>query len=159
MKIKQKKSKKSTSAKSILMLTFIAIFTMSSLSVIGFAQNPVYPEFKTTYTYITAAPNPNGIGQPALIVFWADQPPPTAHGAYGDRYTFTVEVTKPDGTTQNLGTFTSDPVGGSWTSIHTRDNRNILFPRDLPRNMDSTSQVKSGDIPSGARELQPGEYY
>jgi outer membrane protein assembly factor BamB len=151
-------NQKTTSAKSILVLTFIAIFTMSSLSVIGFAQNPVYPEFKTTYTYITAAPNPTGIGQPALIVFWADQPPPTAHGAYGDRYTFTVEVTKPDGTIQNLGTFTSDPVGGSWIQ-YTPETIGTYYFQATFQGIWIYITGEEWYIPSGARDLEPGDYY
>jgi hypothetical protein len=42
--------------------------------------------------------------------------PPTAEGAYGDRWIWTVEVTKPDNSKQTLGPITSDPVGGGWTT-------------------------------------------
>ncbi len=142
----------------VLMFALIATLVLSSFVIIGFAQNPVYPDFKTTYTYITAAPNPIGVGQPALIVFWADQPPPTAHGAYGDRYTFTVEVTKPDGTVQNLGTFTSDPVGGSWLQYTPESIGTYYFQASFQ----GIWIIITGDewyIPSGARELTPGEYY
>lgn len=48
--------------------------------------------------------------------FWLGKVSETASGAYGDRFTFTVEVTKPDGTKETLGPFTSDPVGGGWTT-------------------------------------------
>lgn len=67
-----------------------------------------------TWTYISASHSTIGVNQDLLIIFWCGEVPPTAHGIYGDRWTFTVEVTKPDGTKETLGPFTSDPVGGSW---------------------------------------------
>ena len=43
-------------------------------------------------------------------------PPPTAQGAYGDLWHgFELEITKPDGTLQTLGPYTSDAVGFAWT--------------------------------------------
>ena len=54
-------------------------------------------------------------------MFWIDKLPPTASGAYGDRWhNLKVEVTKPDGSEQTLGTFTSDAVGGGYT-LYTPD--------------------------------------
>jgi hypothetical protein len=40
----------------------------------------------------------------------------TRQGSYGDVWTFTIEVTKPDNSKETLGPFTSDPVGGGWAS-------------------------------------------
>ena len=67
-----------------------------------------------TYTYISAAPDPIGVGQTANIVFWLDKLPPTASGYAGDRWFFYVDITKPDETKTTVGPFTSDPVGGSY---------------------------------------------
>jgi len=70
-----------------------------------------------TYAYLSVAPNPVGINQEVFVNFWLNLPPPTASGAYGDRWkNFTVEVTKPDGTLETKGPFTSDAVGGAWTT-------------------------------------------
>ncbi len=41
--------------------------------------------------------------------------PPTAVGQYGDRWTFNVNVVRPDGTNETLGPFESDPVGTGYT--------------------------------------------
>jgi hypothetical protein len=57
-----------------------------------------------------------GVNQETVIVYWLNAVPPTAVGAYGDKWTFTVEVTKPDSSKETLGPFTSDPVGGGWAS-------------------------------------------
>jgi hypothetical protein len=70
-----------------------------------------------TWAYVSASPNPVGVGQQALIIMWINAYPPTAIGDYGDRWHgFQVTVTKPDGSKQTLGSFSSDPVGSAYTS-------------------------------------------
>ena len=67
-----------------------------------------------TWCYVNVSPNPVGINQPAIVVFWINSYPPTSEGAYGDRWTFMVEITRPDGTKETRGPITSDPVGSGW---------------------------------------------
>jgi len=110
MKFSRNKAKV-TAISFVLVLTFSAILVALPTVV---AHDP--PMTSNTWTYCTIAPNPIGAGQRVLVVFWLDTLPQTATGAYGDRYTFTVEVTKPDNSKQTLGPFTSDPVGGGWAS-------------------------------------------
>jgi outer membrane protein assembly factor BamB len=71
-----------------------------------------------TYCFINASPNPVGRGQIVYIGAWLDKVPPTAAGGnYGSRWhNITVTVTKPDGTAETLGPFTSDAAGGAWTA-------------------------------------------
>ncbi|MCW4006070.1 MAG: PQQ-binding-like beta-propeller repeat protein [Candidatus Bathyarchaeota archaeon] len=70
-----------------------------------------------TYAFISVAPTSVGVGQPLVITVWLDKVPPTANGAYGDRWDdLTIEVTKPDGSTTTIGPFTSDPVGSGYAS-------------------------------------------
>ena len=66
-----------------------------------------------SYPFIGAMPNPIGVGQETLIhtgisaqTAW---PQPGWSG-------ITVTVTKPDGTTQTLGPFTTDTTGGTGTT-------------------------------------------
>ncbi len=69
-----------------------------------------------TYAFINIAPAPIGVGQTVNVNLWLQVPPPTAAGAYGDRWTnMTVKVTHPDGTIETLGPFTSDDTGGTST--------------------------------------------
>jgi hypothetical protein len=71
-----------------------------------------------TYSFIVVSPNPIGVGQTANVNFWVNLPPPTASAQYGDRWqNMTVIVTKPDGTKQTLGPFTSDATGGTFTTF------------------------------------------
>lgn len=70
-----------------------------------------------TYAFCSISPNPVGVGQTVNVNFWINQPPPTASATYGDRWqNMTIIVTRPDGTTEKLGPFTSDATGGSYTT-------------------------------------------
>ncbi len=41
-----------------------------------------------TWTYTVVSPDIVGVGQTTWVVFWLNAVPPTAVGAYGDRWTF-----------------------------------------------------------------------
>jgi hypothetical protein len=101
-------------------VTAVAFTLMLTISAILFAFPIVVahdpPRTIPTWAYISCVPTPIGVGQQTTIVYWSNAIPPTAQGAYGDRFTFNVEITKPDGSKQTLGPLTSDPVGGGWTS-------------------------------------------
>jgi outer membrane protein assembly factor BamB len=112
MKFLQKKTLKSLSVLSLLAIMIISLVSLLTLPTVN-AHTP--PWKVPTYSYIAATPDPVGVGQQILIVYWTSFAPPTATGSTG--YTWQnlkVEVTKPDGTTQSLGPFSSDPVGGGY---------------------------------------------
>ena len=100
--------------------TSIALFLMLTIAVTLVAlpiANAHYPAWTyPTWCYVAVTNNPIGVNQQMVIVYWINALPPTASGAYGDRWTFTVSVTKPDGTKDTLGPYTSDPVGGGWAA-------------------------------------------
>ena len=108
---KTKKYSKISTIALILMLTFSVTILAIPLAS---AHDPAWSI--PTVTLIAAAPETVGVGQYVSVMFWLSEPPPTAGGAYGDRWTFNLEVTKPDGNTKTLGPFTSDPVGGAFTT-------------------------------------------
>ncbi len=69
----------------------------------------------TTYSFVTINPNPVGVTQTAVVVFWLDKVSPTASAAAGDRWEgVTVEVEGPDGETQTLGHYTLDAASAGW---------------------------------------------
>ena len=72
-----------------------------------------------TYLLINASPNPVGVGQIAYVNVFLSKPPVNAGMmGSGDKYEdITINVVRPDGTKQTLGPFTSDVVGGIWSSI------------------------------------------
>jgi hypothetical protein len=103
-------NKKATVIASVLLLT-IAV-TLVALPA-AHAHDPAW--IVPSWCYASVTPEVVGVNQPVIIVFWDARIPPTAYGAYGDRWTFYVDVIKPDGSNDTLGPFTSDPVGGGWT--------------------------------------------
>ena len=92
----------------ILILTFAA--SMASMPIAKAANVP-------TYAFLTVAPNPIGVGQTATLVFWLNLVPPQAVALTGEYYwpSYTITITKPDGTTETRGPLNSDPVGSAYT--------------------------------------------
>jgi hypothetical protein len=99
--------------------TTIALFLMLTIAVtlvalpVANAHTP--PLNIATWCYVAVAPDIIGVNQQVLIAMWSNAIPPAAFGPWGDRWSFTLNVSKPDGTIENLGPFISDPVGGTYT--------------------------------------------
>ncbi len=111
--MKKLKNKTKISAITFLLL-FTFAFTIATLPTI-YAHDP--PWETPTWAYLSAAPNPIGVGQQIIIVMWINDYPRTAIGAYGDRWdNMYIDITKPDGSKETLGPFTSDPVGTAYTN-------------------------------------------
>jgi hypothetical protein len=107
-------------AKSRTTATAMALFlalTIAATAVALPTANAHTPAWNIpTFAYINISPNPVGVDQTATIIFWLNQPPPTAGGVGGDRWrNLKLDVTKPDGNKENVGTFTSDDVGSCYT--------------------------------------------
>jgi hypothetical protein len=101
------------------MASLIALFLVLTIAVTLVAlptANAHTPAWNyPTWCYCVVSNKILGVNQPEKIIYWINSVPPTASGAFGDRWTFTVNVTAPDGTTETLGPFTSDPVGSGFT--------------------------------------------
>ncbi len=141
-----KENEKMKNIKTKRSITLIALFLMlliaAPLFAIANAHTP--PWTIPTWTYVNVTPNPIGVGQTANVVFWVDKMMPTASGIAGDRWiNLKVEVTKPDGTNETLGTFTSDPVGGAWTSYTPTEVGTYTFKCTFP------GQVLTGSTGTG----------
>ena len=104
--------------KTIASLTaLILMLTMTASLVVLPNVNAHTPPWNVTtvYCYTIVSPTIIGVGQTDSVCFWSNELPPTASGAYGDRWTFTLDVTRPDGTHEKIGPITSDPVGNGYT--------------------------------------------
>ena len=98
-----------------LILMFTIAFTMITLPV-SVAHTPPW-DIPTT-AYVSCSPRTVGLGQNTLIVMWLDELPLTAGGNGGDRWrNFMLNITKPNGSQEILGPFTSGPVGSTWTNF------------------------------------------
>ena len=104
------RSKIDTAIALFLTLTMAASFAALPLAS---AHDP--PLSIPTFAFINVSPDPIGVGQRAAVNAWIDKVPPGAEGPYGTRwYNMKITVTRPDGTTEQLGPYTSDSVGGCW---------------------------------------------
>ena len=98
--------------KATMIALFLTLTIAVTLVISPTAKAHTPPVDVPTWCYIGVSNRVLGVSQQQLIVFWINSQPPTGSGNYGDRWTFTVEVTKPDGSKDTLGPFISDPVGG-----------------------------------------------
>jgi outer membrane protein assembly factor BamB len=91
--------------------TAIALVLMSTIAVSLVAlPNASAEDTWQTYAFIGATPNPVGVGQEVLLHVGIKHPLAlTTEGWTG----ITVTVTKPDGTTETLGPYTTDSTGGT----------------------------------------------
>jgi len=68
-----------------------------------------------TYAFLSVTPRTVGVSENVLVLMWLSSVPPTAQGASGDRWEgYMCEITKPDGSTESQGPFTSDAVAGAY---------------------------------------------
>jgi outer membrane protein assembly factor BamB len=115
-KKKMKSVNKKTKASLIAIILMLTI-TTTSIFVSLPSANANNPPFNVpTYSYVTVAPNPVGIGQTVTVAWWLDKLPPGAAGNAGERYIGqTLEIIAPDGTSQTITLPPSDPVGCGYT--------------------------------------------
>ncbi|KON32435.1 MAG: hypothetical protein AC479_07525 [miscellaneous Crenarchaeota group-6 archaeon AD8-1] len=74
-----------------------ALITLLILATMLFTFSSTQGQVEVqTYPYLVVTPNPVAIGQKVFIVMWIHGAPPTASGLGGDRYSFTLEVKKPN---------------------------------------------------------------
>lgn len=134
------KIKTTTAATLLLILAFaISFFALP----IANAHSPTWEI--PTYAFIKPTPNPVGVGQSVNVVMWLLFAPPTATGSGGDRWTnLKVTITKPDGTSSVLGTFTSDPTGSTYTLFKPTDVGIYTFKLEFPGQVSSRNHPITG---------------
>ncbi len=108
MKILQKKKIASIIA-IVLMLAIVCSIAQTTQATTA------YMNFYKDMVYLSVSPNTIGVGQSSIFTFWCDKLPPTALGEYGDRWTFDVNIIKPDGTNDTISGIQSDPVGAAYS--------------------------------------------
>ena len=102
--------------KMLISLALFLVLTISATLIalpVTYAHDP--PWTNPTTAFIAVAPNPIGVGQNLMVAMWLSIPPPTSIDIGGDRWKgMTVTITKPDGTKETQGPFTSDPLGDQY---------------------------------------------
>ena len=108
-------------------IAFALVLTVATMLVALPAVSAADPPLEVpTWCYVTVTNNPIGVNQQLVLVYWINAYPPTANGAYGDRWTFYVEITTPSGSIDTIGPFTSDPVGAGWAVYTPTEVAHIL---------------------------------
>ena len=99
----------------------------------------------TSYMYLTVSPNPVGVGQEVLVIYWtAAMPWPEteeeiAAGLRGAWYGVSITVTKPDNETETIEMPRSDPVGGGYTAYTPDQIGTYYFQAHLPAQWRNTT--------------------
>src|SRR5512138_442894 len=107
---------KNNQKQAALAVVLVLLLVASAFSILPAGNAHTPPWNYRTWTYVVPYNNVIGVNQQEKLIFWLGvAPPPTANGAFGDRWSFYLDVTKPDGSKETLGPFISDPVGGSYT--------------------------------------------
>ncbi len=97
----------------ILMALFLTFSMTASMILTPTASAHTPPWTINAFAYVTAMPNPIGVGQPISVCMWVDEPMPGATATNGIRRAgYTLTITAPDGTT-TTETFANitDPTG------------------------------------------------
>jgi hypothetical protein len=152
LKIIRNKTKIATIAL-VLMLTMAA--TLTALPVVN-AHTP--PISIRSFAFISAAPNPVGLGQTIFMNFFLNIPAPTVNYLAGvDVWkNLTVIITKPDHTTVTLGPFRADATGGTYTTYVADQLGEYSFVFNFP------GQTLTGDPRGPAFTSNPiyiGDYF
>jgi len=90
-------------------IALILLLTLPAMITFAPAQAIEIP----TFLFVTASPNPVGVGQEVYIGITFSRPTPTGSGYSGDLYEdITLEITDPDGHTTTHGPYLASPVAG-----------------------------------------------
>ncbi len=99
--------------KQTLSLILLLSFAVSIVAVLPMTDAQTAPT-KPTYAFISATPNPVGVGQETLLHIGITE---ATNGTYWQWKDLTATVTKPDGTKMTLGPFNTDSTGGTGTVL------------------------------------------
>jgi hypothetical protein len=103
-------SKKKTRLSSIAL---ILIMTLCATSILAPQLVQAEPIEIPTFLFLTASPNPVGVGQEVFVGITFSKPTPTGGGSAGDLYEdVTLEITDPDGKKTTHGPFLASTAAG-----------------------------------------------
>jgi outer membrane protein assembly factor BamB len=130
------------------MTTLITLILALTIAIPLFAlPNANAASILQTFSFIGATPNPVGVGQSTLLHIGVTQQLSLVQ--YGWKG-LTVTVTKPDGTTETLGPFTTDSTGGTGSVFIPSVVGNYTLQTHFPEQLMPTAV---GGIPAGTRML------
>ena len=118
----------------VITIALLSILTISVIPLSNVADAKTYNGTIQTFAFLTAAPNPIGVGQQLFLSMWIDKVPNTATGIGGDRWqNMKITVTKPDGTTETSWTLHCRRSRRRSRIIHTNNDWQLHIPNELSR--------------------------
>ncbi|MCX8150085.1 MAG: PQQ-binding-like beta-propeller repeat protein [Candidatus Bathyarchaeota archaeon] len=106
-----------------------------------------------TFAYISAMPNPVGVGQPVIVTFRVDQPLAGATVRSGLPNGTSVTITRPDGTTETKQNLFMDSTSSGWFLYTPTQTGTYYFQMFFPQQGPYVSTVDGGGF-----GLPPGIY-
>ncbi|MFB3888768.1 MAG: PQQ-binding-like beta-propeller repeat protein [Candidatus Bathyarchaeia archaeon] len=101
-----KTKRNGTSTTAIVFVTMLSVAALMSSMTFAKAVTNV-----TTYAYLSLNPNPISLGEYTVVNMWLQPIPPTASDIF---HGFMVSITRPDGTTESRGPFSSSAIGSQY---------------------------------------------
>jgi len=133
LNFKEIKKKLKTKLVATLLLLVFAVSTISAASMMNtmVQGQAVISGTMKTYPIADCIPNPIGLGESTLIKMGISQQAPSASYGWSG---ITVTITKPDGTTETLGPFTTDSTGSTYTRYTPTQVGNYTVTTNFPNN-------------------------
>ncbi|NLF87965.1 hypothetical protein GX563_03990 [Candidatus Bathyarchaeota archaeon] len=126
--------------KKLFCFLILAAFVTSTITAIPIPAAQAQATMKT-YPIVDAIPNPVGVGQETLLKCGISEAAPSASYGWSG---ITITVTKPDGTTQTLGPFTTDSTGATYTTYIPDQIGNYTVTTNFPNNTYPITSPVSG---------------
>ncbi len=135
---------------SVLTVGLLLTFAVSLLAIpVATAHTPAWNV--PTYAYIVATPDPVGVNQNTFIMMWLNWPPPTAAGTGGDRWQgYRLTITRPDGTTETKGPYTSDSTSSAFIQYTPTQIGTYTLKFDFPGQVASLYNPLNGEAGSAS---------
>ncbi|MGE5533710.1 MAG: hypothetical protein ACM3UN_05120, partial [Bacillota bacterium] len=134
----------------IVIAAFLALITGLSLFAVLPIEAHTPPWTIPTYTYLNIAPNQVSPGQQATIQYWFSVQPSTSTSNAGYRWqNITIDITKPNGQTEQFDNLISDPSGQGYL-IYTPDaigvySITVSFPEQVLTRINPTNGLLGPD--------------
>lgn len=130
---------KTLAATAMLLLLAVSTFALCIHSTNAAVKPPITFD---VFAYVSAVPNPIGVGETALITFRIDQPLAGATVRAGHATGITLTITKPDNTAETKGPYELDSTSSGWiTYVPTQVGTykfQMHFPKQGPYWVNST---------------------
>jgi hypothetical protein len=127
-------------SKKIFSILILVAFVVSTIAAIPIPPTKAQAVMKT-YPIVDAIPNPVGVGQETLLKCGISEAAPSASYGWSG---ITITVTKPDGTSETLGPFTTDSTGSTYTTYIPDQTGNYTVTTNFPNNTYPITSPVSG---------------